>query len=57
MFGHYKTENRLRELEDEDIETNSQTDGYNLSQRGGEPRKQTLSLYKSNLDNLQRRSE
>lgn len=47
-FAHYKTENRLHELSDDDMDTNSQTDKLSLNSRG-QPRKGTLSLYKSNL--------
>ena len=48
-FSHYKTENRLREFEDEDMmDTNSQT-GYSVDSRG-QPKMKAMSLYKSNLD-------
>ena len=47
-FAHYKTENRLHELSDDEMDTNSQTDKFSLNSRGW-PKNGTLSVYKSNL--------
>lgn len=48
-FAHYKTENRLREFDDDEMmDTNSQT-GYSVDSRG-QPKMKAMSLYKSNLD-------
>lgn len=50
-FAHYKTENRLHELDDDDMmDTNSQFERMSVNSRG-QPRKGIASLYKSNLDN------
>jgi len=50
-FAHFKTENRLRELDDDDdmMDTNSQCDRMSVNSRG-QPRKGIASLYRSNLD-------